>query len=259
MVRHTHRANVSLHWSQGVTETKKFQGRCAVQLLELSNIGQVACVCVFLLLMHVWRCCKQIEHSHEDIGGNDWFVEANNGWLYVLIYNADLIFLQSYWQARSRLWLRCGNNLNVSIFFRHPAFEHKYIILYLCRRLIYFSHQTAFNIWVLSSKGVCHFHLFIWQSSESTESWGLAQENDIYEEPPFAYHFANRFPHKHLLKGTSEWYLTEEHVLRLLPRLPAFPVYQSALCAHAWGPHAEYHLLEKGRSPHSLREDDWWA
>jgi len=111
---------------------------CAIQLLELLNIGQVACVCVFLLLMHVWRCCKQIEHSHEDIGGNDWFVEANNSWLYVLMYNADLIFLQSYWQARSRLWLRCGHNLNFSIFFRHPAFEHKYIILYLCRRLIYF-------------------------------------------------------------------------------------------------------------------------
>jgi hypothetical protein len=31
------RANVSLHWSQAVTETKTFRERCAVQLLELSN------------------------------------------------------------------------------------------------------------------------------------------------------------------------------------------------------------------------------
>lgn len=103
----------------------------------------------------------------------------------------------------------------------------------------------------------------------------LAQENDIYEALPYAYYCVSRFPHKRLLKerpGDISW---KDKAICLVGRerlhwaqmsmsyafLLVFqrsPVCQSLLCAHARGPHAEWHLLENDRSPHPLREYDRW-
>ena len=103
----------------------------------------------------------------------------------------------------------------------------------------------------------------------------LAQENDIHEALPYAYYCVSRFPHKRLLKerpGDISW---KDKAICLVGRerlqwaqmsmsyafLLVFqrsPVCQSALCAHARGPHAEWHLLENERSPHPLREYDRW-
>jgi len=103
----------------------------------------------------------------------------------------------------------------------------------------------------------------------------LAQENDIYEALPYAYYCVSRFPHKRLLKerpGDISW---KDKAICLVGRerlhwaqmsmsyafLLVFhrsPVCQNLLCAHARGPHAEWHLLENDRSPHPLREYDRW-
>lgn len=103
----------------------------------------------------------------------------------------------------------------------------------------------------------------------------LAQDNDIYEALPYAYYCVSRFPHKRLLKerpGDISW---KDKAICLVGRerlhwaqmsmsyafLLVFqrsPVCQSVLCAHARGPHTEWHVLENDRSPHPLREYDRW-
>lgn len=103
----------------------------------------------------------------------------------------------------------------------------------------------------------------------------LAQENNILEALPYAYYCVSRFPHKRLLKdrpGDISWKdkticlvgrerLTWAQMSMSYSFLLVFqrsPKCQSVLCAHARGPHAEWHLLENYRSPHPLREYDRW-
>jgi len=103
----------------------------------------------------------------------------------------------------------------------------------------------------------------------------LAQENNVLEALPYAYYCVSRFPHKRLLKerpGDMSW---KDKAICLVGRerlnwaqmsmsyafLLVFqraPICQSVLCAHARGPHAEWHMLENYRSPHPLREYDRW-
>jgi len=103
----------------------------------------------------------------------------------------------------------------------------------------------------------------------------LAQENNVLEALPYAYYCVSRFPHKRLLKERSGDISWKDKAICLVGRerlswaqmsmsyafLLVFqrsPVCQNVLCAHARGPHAEWHLLENYRSPHPLREYDRW-
>ncbi|KAF8173655.1 hypothetical protein BJ912DRAFT_1078162 [Pholiota molesta] len=103
----------------------------------------------------------------------------------------------------------------------------------------------------------------------------IAQESNVPEALPYAYYCLSRFPHRRFLKdrpGDVSW---RDKMVVLIGRerlqwaqmsmshsfLIVFqrsPVCHSPLCAHARGPHAEWHALERQRSPHPLRAYDGW-
>ena len=103
----------------------------------------------------------------------------------------------------------------------------------------------------------------------------LAQENNVLEALPYAYYCVSRFPHKRLLKERSGDISWKDKTICLVGRerllwaqmsmsysflllFQRSPKCQTLLCAHARGPHAEWHVLENFRSPHPLREYDRW-
>ena len=103
----------------------------------------------------------------------------------------------------------------------------------------------------------------------------IAQETNVPEALPYAYYCLSRFPHKRFLKdrpGDISWrdkmvvlvgrerlqwaQMSISHAFLIVFRRS--PSCVSSLCAHARGPHSEWHELEKHRSPHPLRAYDTW-
>ena len=102
----------------------------------------------------------------------------------------------------------------------------------------------------------------------------LAKENSVLEVLPYAYYCLSRFPHKRFLKERPDDISWRDKTIVLIGRerlqwaqmslshkflllFQRSPVCQSSLCAHARGPHAEWHEIEQGGA-HPLKAYEGW-
>ncbi|KAF5327570.1 hypothetical protein D9619_004345 [Psilocybe cf. subviscida] len=150
----------------------------------------------------------------------------------------------------------------------------KYMIRHLRQRCIALLH----------TKFPCTFEGYDSKAATSSDRYrsdmvmrtiSIAQELNVPTVLPYAYYCMSRFPHRRFLKerpGDISWQ-TKTIVLIGRERLAlaqasithAFllvfrrsPLCVSALCAHARGPHAQWHELENARCAHPLRRYDAW-
>ncbi|KAF8881404.1 hypothetical protein CPB84DRAFT_1687264, partial [Gymnopilus junonius] len=151
----------------------------------------------------------------------------------------------------------------------------KYLIRYLrqrCISLLIAKLPTTFSGYEAKSTSP---HSDRYRSDTVMRSIKLAKEANVPEVIPYAYYCLSRFPHKRFLKDRPDDIPWKDKMIVLIGRerlwwaqmslshqflllFQRSPLCQSALCAHARSPHAEWHELEKHGSAHPLRGYDAW-